>query len=195
MSAAAYATGFEAEIVDDRESVVTLRITGPLALELFKDEPGGHRWQRVPPNEKHGRVQTSTVTVAVLAEVPAGDSSIPDRDLRWTATRGSGKGGQARQKTSNAVQLWHKPTGVTVRCESERSQAQNLASAKAWLAARILAASQRTANAAVAAARREQVGTGQRGDKRRTVRVSDDQVTDHLTGRRWRFRDYVRGDW
>jgi peptide chain release factor 1 len=195
MSAAAHATGFEADVISDRESVVTLRITGEGAAALFSDEPGGHRWQRVPPTEKRGRVHTSTVTVAVLAEAPAGASSIPDRDIRWTATRGSGAGGQARNKTSNAVQVWHKPTGLTVRCESERSQSQNLASAKAVLAARILAASRRAATAAEAESRRQQVGTGQRGDKRRTIRVLDDQVTDHVTGRRWRFRAYLRGEW
>lgn len=194
-SAAAPATGFDASILDDRDSVVTLRITGPHADALFKDEPGGHRWQRVPPNEKRGRVHTSTVTVAVLDESRGAGPDLRDAELEWKAIRGSGSGGQARNKTSNAIQLWHKPSGTMVRCETERSQAQNLAGAKAILRAKLAAASQGASNAAEATARRQQVGTGMRGDKRRTIRVQDDQVTDHVTGQRWRFKQYERGDW
>jgi peptide chain release factor 1 len=194
-SAAAPATGFSAELVDDRESVVTLKIDGVGAAALFKDEGGGHRWQRVPPNEKRGRVHTSTVTVAVLDEPTDVQVRLAPHEVKWVATRGSGAGGQARNKTSNAIQLWHLPSGVMVRCESERSQAQNLETAKSLLRARLLEHKLQQANTSEALARRTQVGSGMRGDKRRTVRVQDGQVNDHVTGRRWRFRDYVRGDW
>lgn len=195
MSVAAPAADFDVSVIDDRDSVVTLRIAGPGAEAMFKDESGGHRWQRVPPNEKRGRVHTSTVTVAVLNESRGGADDLRESDLEWKAIRGSGAGGQARNKTSNAIQLWHKPTGTMVRCETERSQAQNLAGAKEILRAKLAAASQGASSAAEASARRQQVGTGMRGDKRRTIRVQDDQVTDHITGQRWRFKQYERGDW
>lgn len=175
--------------------MVTLRVTGKRADELFRDEPGGHRWQRVPPNERRGRVQTSTITVAVLPEPAEHDEPLRECDLRWTATRGSGAGGQARNKTSNCVQLWHTPTGTMVRCESERSQAQNLASAKALLRARLHAARTGALTQEQANARRAQVGSGMRGDKRRTIRAQEGQVHDHVTGRRWTLREYTRGDW
>lgn len=174
---------------------MTLQVTGAGAERLFRDEGGGHRWQRIPPNEKRGRVHTSTVTVAVLSEPSEVQVSLADRDLEWTAIRGSGAGGQARNKTSNAIQLWHKPTGIMVRCESERSQPQNLSTAKAMLRAKLFESRSRQTADAEACARRSQVGTGMRGDKRRTIRVQDGQVHDHVTGRRWRYQDYIRGNW
>lgn len=170
-------------------------MTGNGADAAFRDEAGGHRWQRIPPNEKRGRVQTSTITIAVLDEPTEVQVSLRDNEIEWTACRGSGAGGQARNKTSNAVQMWHKPTGIQVRCESERSQVQNLATARALLRARIFEQRNGAATAAGAAERRSQVGSGMRGDKRRTVRVQDGQVNDHITGQRWRFKDYARGDW
>lgn len=171
------------------------QVTGAGAAAAFADEAGGHRWQRVPPNEKRGRVHTSTVTVAVMAEPTSTELELPDTDLEYTACRGSGAGGQARNKTSNAVQLRHLPTNTLVRCESERSQAQNRRTALAHLRARLWEAKTAELGAARAADRKAQVGSGMRGDKRRTIRTQDDQVHDHVTGRRWRYRDYVRGDW
>jgi peptide chain release factor 1 len=182
-------------VIDETESVVTVRVTGARAAETFRNESGGHRWQRVPRTEKRGRVQTSTVTVAVLDEATETQVTLLDRDLEWKAIRGSGAGGQARNKTSNAVQLWHKPTGTMVRCESERSQDQNLRNAKAMLRARLLQQRSGAATSAEAAARRAQLGSGQRGDKVRTIRVQDGQVHCHVTGRRWQYKAYLRGDW
>ncbi len=186
---------FDVELVDDRPSVVTLSVTGARAAEVFKDEAGGHRWQRVPPNEKRGRVQTSTVTVAVLPEPAEADFHVAEADVEWQATRGSGAGGQARNKVSSAVQLWHRPTGLMVRCESERSQHQNRRTAMALLRARLWQARQEASAQATAGTRRQQVGSGMRGDKRRTVRVQDGTVHDHVTGRRWRLKEYLRGEW
>lgn len=183
------------EILDDRESVVTLRVTGPRADELFKDEGGGHRWQRVPPNERRGRGHTSTITVAVLSERLGTGLIVKESDLEWKAVRGSGSGGQARNKTSNCVQLWHKPSGLMVRCESERSQDQNLASAKLIIMAKLALKFEQEIDEKMGGQRRAQLGSGMRGDKRRTVRVQDGQVNDHVTGRKWRYKDYVRGDW
>ena len=150
---------------------------------------------RVPPNDKRGRVQTSTVTVAVLPEPTESEVQIDERDLDIRTCRGSGAGGQHRNKTESAVQVTHRPSGITVRCESERSQQQNRATALAVLRARLLELQRGAASSARASDRRAQIGSGQRGDKRRTVRVMDGQVTDHETGRTWRFRDYQRGQW
>lgn len=195
-SGAVLATVFDAEILDDRDSVVVLRVSGPRADELFRDEPGGHRWQRVPPNERRGRVHTSTITVAVLEETSNFPGALAgDADLEWKAIRGSGSGGQAKNKTSNCVQMRHKVYDISVRCESERSLEQNLSAAKTIMRAKVFAMLKQGRDAAERAARQQQLGSGMRGDKRRTVRVQDGQVNDHVTGRKWRYKDYVRGDW
>lgn len=162
---------------------------------MFEGEAGGHRYQRVPPTEKRGRVQSSTITVAVLDDDGHDELVIRDDELAWATCRASGKGGQHLQKTDSAVQLTHLPTGLQVRCESERSQRQNRLAALALLRARLTALRREETAAERAATRRDQVGSGMRGDKRRTVRVQDDTVTDRVTGRVWRYRDYVRGIW
>jgi peptide chain release factor 1 len=170
-------------------------VTGRGARELFAGEVGGHRFQRIPPTEKRGRVQSSTITVAVLDEEVAVELEVPASELAWSTCRASGKGGQHLQKTDSAVQLTHVPTGIQVRSEGERSQRQNRLVALATLQARLRETNRAAAASARAAERRDQVGSGMRGDKRRTIRVQDDTVTDHVTGRTWRYRDYVRGAW
>ena len=171
------------------------RASGRGARELFQGETGGHRFQRVPPNERRGRVHSSTITVAVLGEETERELVIPDGDLEWSTCRAPGKGGQHVQKTDSAVQVTHLPTGLQVRSHEERSQHQNRAIALRKLR-ELLASAQRRADAdARAADRRGQVGSGMRGDKRRTVREQDGVVVDHETGRTWRLRDYVRGAW
>lgn len=175
--------------------MIVLRATGRGAEEVFRDEAGGHRWQRIPPNEKRGRVQTSTITVAVLPEPTEAQVKIAPRDLSFTMCRGSGAGGQHRNKTESAVQLVHHPSGIVVRCESERSQHQNKATAIAVLRARLWQRESEARSRAVESRRRDQVGSGMRGDKRRTVRCQEGVVSDHVTGRTWSFRDYERGDW
>jgi peptide chain release factor 1 len=120
---------------------------------------------------------------------------IPPKDLDWDSCRASGSGGQHLQKTDSAVIVKHLPSGITVRCQSERSQHANKEIAMAILRARIVERRDAEAGAARAQLRRTQIGSGQRGDKRRTVRVLDDSVTDHETGRSWRFKDYRRGTW
>jgi len=171
------------------------RASGAGARELFSGEAGGHRFQRVPPNERRGRVHSSTITVAVLDEEAERELVIRDDDLAWTTCRAPGKGGQHVQKTDSAVQLTHLPTGLQVRSHEERSQKQNRVIALRTLRERLGRAQREAAAAARAADRRDQVGSGMRGDKRRTVREQDGVVVDHETGRTWRLRDYVRGDW
>ena len=154
------------------------------------------RWQRVPPNEKRGRVHTSTVTVAVLEEPSEIEMPRLDpRELDISTCRASGSGGQNVQKTDSAVQIRHIPTGIIVRCETERSQSYNKATALAIMRARLHERQLRDSNAQRADDRRRQIGSGQRGDKRRTIAVQRDSVVDHLTGRAWRFEDYLRGKW
>jgi len=170
-------------------------VTGKGARELFLGEAGGHRFQRVPPTEKRGRVQSSTVTVAVLDEPEEVELVMLDEELQWSTCRASGKGGQHLQKTDSAVQLKHVPTGIQVRSEGERSQRQNRIVALATLRERLVEANRTAIATARATERRGQVGSGMRGDKRRTIRVQDDTVTDHVTGRTWRYRDYIRGAW
>jgi peptide chain release factor 1 len=171
------------------------RAAGRGAAALFAGEVGGHRWQRIPPGEKRGRVHSSTITVAVMSEPSAGELVIDPADLEWSTCRASGSGGQHLQKTDSSVQVVHRPTGVTVRIQSERSQHRNRATALAELRARLAAAERAQVAAARARERRDQIGSGMRGDKRRTVRYQDAVVTDHLTGRTWRLRDYLRGEW
>lgn len=184
---------FSVDLLDDRPGLLVFHAEGKGADALFSQESGGHRWQRVPPNERKGRVHTSTITVAVLQEPSPVDVVIRDSDLEWTACRGSGAGGQHRNKTNSAVQIRHLPSGLMVRCEGERSQHQNRRSAIALIRAKLWEAKQQSVSGAVAADRRSQVGSGMRGDKRRTIRA--DGVNDHVTGRSWQYKDYIRGNW
>ena len=135
------------------------------------------------------------MTVAVLPEPTETNLILSEGDLEWSYCRGSGKGGQHRNVTDSAVQLRHKPTGLMVRCESERSQPQNKRTALALLRARLWEAQHEREIGARADTRKAQVGSGMRGDKRRTIRTQDGVVTDHVTGRRWRYKEYVRGEW
>jgi peptide chain release factor 1 len=186
---------FSVTIEQRRAGAVVFRAVGPGARELFEAEVGGHRWQRVPPNEKRGRVHSSTITVAVLDELVAIETAIPESELEWSTCRSTGSGGQHLQKTDSAVQLVHVPTGIQVRSQSNRSQHQNRITALVILRERLAKSRRDELHTQRAAERRTQVGSGMRGDKRRTVRVQDDSVVDHLSGRSWRYRDYKRGEW
>ena len=186
---------FSVEVIDRRPGLVVFRAAGKGVRALFAGEAGGHRYQRVPPTEKRGRVHSSTITVAVLDDEAPSEIVICERDLDWSFCRSSGDGGQHLQKTDSAVQLVHLPSGIAVRCEAGRSQHENKKLALATLRSRLIDAQLEAARSARAAERRSQIGSGMRGDKRRTIRVQDDSVLDHLTGRTWRYRDYVRGAW
>lgn len=175
--------------------MVVLKVSGKTAKQVFKDEAGGHRFQRIPPTEKRGRVQSSTITIAIMHEPDPHQFKLEDRDLEWKTTRGSGAGGQHRNVTDSCVQVKHLPTGLMVRCESERSQLQNKATAIALLRAKLAGQAEADRTAKVASSRKAQVGSGERSDKRRTVRQQDNQVNDHVTGRFWRYDDYVKGNW
>lgn len=168
-------------------------MSGSDAGGLFGSEGGGHRWQRVPPTEKRGRVQTSTITVAVLRETPGVKVDIADGDVEVTTARGSGRGGQHRNVTDSAVQIKHVPTGIIVRCESERSQHRNMEQAMGVLRQRLHHLKATSEAAGRNDKRRRQVGSGMRGDKVRTIRVRDGRVVNHLNGRRTTYKRYSQG--
>jgi peptide chain release factor 1 len=123
------------------------------------------------------------------------DLRLNPKDLEFKTCRGSGSGGQHKNVTDSAVQLTHKPSGVQVRVESERSQHLNRDRAEELLRARLLASKQSQVGKDRSAQRRSQLGSGMRGDKRRTIRVRDGVVTDHVLGKRWNLKAYLRGDW
>lgn len=187
MAATARSTLFSCSILESRPGYISLEVEG--GDGFFDNEAGGHRWQRIPPTEKRGRVHTSTVTLAVLP-LAVEPEELDETDFEWTAVRGSGKGGQARNKTSNCVTMKHVPSGMTVRVESDRSQWRNRRAAAALLRERVQATA---GDGGRADLRRSQVGSGQRGDKRRTIRVRDDRVHDHHTGARTSLRRYEDG--
>lgn len=180
--------------MEDADGFAVLRATGIAALDTFMAESGGHRWQRIPPTEKRGRYQTSTVTVAVMPEPEVAAFDLPLRDVEITFTRGSGKGGQHKNTTDSCCVAVHRPSGIRVRCDAERSQHQNKAVALALLRARLADRHALAQHAAVNDVRKAQVGSGQRGDKIRTYRVRDNTVTDHRTGRKARLDAVRRGD-
>lgn len=185
---------FDAEIILQKPGIVIIKFSGPKAKELFSGECGGIRWQRVPPTEKKDRIHTSTITVAVLDEKQDVNVIIDPKDLEESFIRGSGNGGQARNKTSNAVQLIHLPTGIVIKAESERSQKQNRVNAMQLLLAKLTQLENNKNNSARVKERKEQVGSGQRGDKFRTIQEKYDSVVDHNTGKKISFRDYSRGN-
>lgn len=184
---------FDLEIIDSRSGFVVLKVSGKRAKVLFEGEAGGHRWQRIPPTEKRDRVHTSTITVAVLPEPENHEIYIDPKDLKESFTTGSGPGGQHRNKNQTAVQLLHIPTGIQVRAESEKSQKQNRENAMTLLKAKLLQAKKEKAAAERFKLRKEQVGSGMRGDKIRTIQVRNDVVVDHKTGKRISYKDYSKG--
>jgi protein subunit release factor A len=160
-------------------------------LAGLDNEPGGHRIQRIPPTERRGRVHTSTVTVAIL-DPDRPQTTILDRDLRIEWYSGTGAGGQHRNKHQNSCRITHLPTGImaTAQC---RSRENSLTEARSSIMQRVTAAAQNRVTTEQAEDRRQQVGSGMRGDKIRTYRFQDDVVQDHRTGRRAQVSAVMRG--
>ena len=161
---------------------VVFEVRGKGAFSCLKFESGVHRVQRVPITESSGRIHTSTATVAVLPEVDEVDVQINPSDIEMEVYISSGPGGQHMQKNATAVRLIHKPTGMVVSCESERSQTQNRRRALSVLRARLYEAEQQKQFEEIDAARRSQVGSGERSEKIRTYNFPQNRVTDHRVG-------------
>lgn len=154
-------------------------IEGDGAYDLFKNESGVHRVQRVPATEKAGRVHTSTISVAVLPIVEAKEVPINPNDLEVTFSRAGGPGGQNVNKVETAVRILHKPTGIVVGSREERSQHANRERAMEVLRAKLYEIQQTQAVGNVADIRKEQIGTSDRSEKIRTYNFPEDRITDH----------------
>jgi peptide chain release factor 1 len=170
-------TSNETGIGGYKEVIFTVKGRG--AYSRFKYESGVHRVQRIPSTESSGRIHTSTVTVAVMAEVEDVDIQIPESDLEWDVFRSSGAGGQNVQKNATAIRLTHKPSGLVVACQDERSQLQNRMRALTILRSRLYDLEMQRIQSEREVARRSQVGTGDRSEKIRTYNYPQSRVTDH----------------
>ena len=157
-------------------------IQGAGAYSRLKFESGVHRVQRVPETESGGRVHTSTATVAVLPEMEQAEVDIRPEDIEMQVYRSSGAGGQHINKTSSAVRLIHKPSGIVVACQEERSQVQNREKCMQMLASKLYQIEQARIESAVTSERRSQVGTGMRNERIRTYNFPQGRVTDHRIG-------------
>ncbi|MBQ7172233.1 MAG: peptide chain release factor 1 [Clostridia bacterium] len=170
----------ETELGGFREIVFT--VSGEGAYSRLKYESGVHRVQRVPETETAGRIHTSTATVAVLPEAEEVEVEIKDADLKIETIKSSGAGGQHINKTESAIRLLHKPSGIVIECQDERSQYKNKEKAMRLLRAKLYDLKEAEQTEKIASERRSQVGTGDRSERIRTYNYPQGRVTDHRIG-------------
>lgn len=197
----AASVGFKVSVMNENETElggfkeIAFSVEGDGAFSRFKFESGVHRVQRVPETESQGRIQTSTATVAVLPEVEDVEVEIKDSDLIFESCKSSGAGGQHINKTESAVRLTHKPTGIVIECQEERSQFKNKDKALKMLRAKLYDIKQREQSEKVASDRKSQVGTGDRSEKIRTYNYPQNRVTDHRIGvTLYSLEDFLNGN-
>jgi len=194
-------TGFKTSVVSSNETElggykeICFMVEGEGAYSRFKFESGVHRVQRVPETESQGRIQTSTVTVAVLPEAEDVDVEINPADLVIETCKSSGAGGQHINKTESAIRIYHKPTGIVVWCQEERSQLKNKDKAMKMLRTKLLDIKQQEQDEKISSDRKLQVGTGARSEKIRTYNYPQSRITDHRIGYTTHsLENFVNGD-
>lgn len=180
-------------VFDKINNMVVLELVGEEnKLNPLLNESGGHRWQRVPPTERKGRIHTSTVTVVVMEVLPIEKFKIKDCDVSVKFSRGTGPGGQHKNKTDSCVHMTHIPTGITARIDG-RSQHKNKEVARELLESRVSKLEKEKAYSKIEKERKDKAGSGQRGDKIRTYRVKDGMVQDHRTDSKVPLRKVLSG--
>jgi len=168
--------------------------SGAGVKKFFSNEAGGHTFSRVPPTESKGRVHTSSVTVAVMEPGQQVKIQLKDSDVEIKITNGTGPGGQARNRTYSCVNLKHVPTGLVVRCDEDRSQLKNKEIALKELTRRVQKLYDSNKKEKEHRERKEQIGTGFRGDKRRMYTFKSDLVHDHITGKKASLKQVFKGN-
>ncbi|MBQ2767504.1 MAG: peptide chain release factor 1 [Clostridia bacterium] len=197
----AESAGFKVSVINSNPTElggfkeITFMVEGDGAYSRLKFESGVHRVQRVPETETSGRIHTSTVTVAVLPEAEEIEVEINSADLKIETIKSSGAGGQHVNKTESAIRLLHKPTGIVIECQDERSQLKNREKAMKLLRTKLYDMKQAAQDEAIASARRSQVGTGDRSERIRTYNYPQGRITDHRIGvTLYSFEQFLNGD-
>ncbi len=181
--------GWKVEQLDD----LVIRIKGTEAFTKLQYEAGTHRVQRIPTTERHGRIHTSTATIAVLPEIPENEILVRPEDIEWDFYRAGGKGGQNVNKVSSAVRIRHTPTGIVVQCQTERDQYQNRQVALGMLRAKLWER-QLLEREQSMSEQRSIIGRGMRSEKIRTYNYAQNRVTDHRINKSWHnLEDIVEG--
>ncbi|MCX6721974.1 MAG: PCRF domain-containing protein [Candidatus Staskawiczbacteria bacterium] len=193
--------GWKEKVLDSNRSTVggykeiVFELAGAGTYDELQNEGGVHRVQRIPATEKQGRVHTSTATVAVLLKPKKTEFNISPADLEISTYKSSGPGGQYVNKTESAIRIVHKPTGLTVTCQSERNQLSNKETAMTLLAARLLQRQEEADMSKLSAERRDQIGWAKRSEKVRTYNYPQNRITDHRIDKSWHNLEViVNGD-